>query len=109
MAPIFEVKQTSMIRRFTLSLGILAALLLIACASAPVQEMSDARQAIQAAKAAGADVNVDQNLSKAETYLQDAQSAIEVGEYSVARDSARAAREEALQAQKNQASATTTN
>ncbi len=81
-------------------------LLLTACASAPVQEMSDARQAIQAAKAAGADVGADQNLSKAETFLQHAQQALEEGSYKSARNSAMAAREEALQAQQNQSGVT---
>jgi uncharacterized protein YcfL len=95
-----------MIRRISLYLGFMVALLLTACASAPVQEMSDARQAIQAAKEAGADINADQNLSNAESHLQEAQQALAVGEYKTARDSALAAREEALQAQKNHVSTT---
>ena len=43
---------------------------LISCASAPVQEMSDARQAIQAAKEGGTISDSQANLSKAESLLK---------------------------------------
>jgi len=72
-----------------------------ACASAPVQEMSDARQAIRAAKEAGANSQSQTNLQKAEQLLKQAQQALEHGEYKMARNRARAARDEALEAQKN--------
>ncbi|NOZ52470.1 MAG: DUF4398 domain-containing protein [Gammaproteobacteria bacterium] len=72
------------------------------CVSAPVQEMSDARQAIQVAKEVGAESRLSQiNLQKAEQFLKQAQQALEHGEYNTARSHARAARDEALEAQKN--------
>ena len=46
-----------------------AALLLTACAGPPVQEMSDARQAIQAAEDAGADDKAPMVLQQARDYL----------------------------------------
>ena len=70
-----------------------------ACATAPVQEMSDARQAIQAAKSVGADENTQSNLVQAKKFLEKAEHALHVGEYKVARVNALAAKEEALQAQ----------
>jgi len=70
------------------------------CASAPVQEMSDARQAIQAAKEAGASAETQPNLQKAENLLKEAESALENGEYKKAKLTATEARNEALKAQK---------
>ncbi|WP_455200371.1 DUF4398 domain-containing protein [Kaarinaea lacus] len=74
--------------------------LLSGCVSAPVQEMSDARQAIQAAKEAGAQPDSQHNLQKAESLLKDAELALENGEYKKARSTALEARNEAMQAQK---------
>ena len=81
------------------SLLLSAALLLGACASAPIQEMSDARQAIQAAKSIGASEENQANLNKATQFLKQAEEALEVGEYKQARVHALAARQEAIQAQ----------
>ncbi len=92
---ITKLKFTSL--AFTLSLTVL----LFSCVSAPVQEMSDARQAIQAAKEAGADNSNDANLQKAQTLLEKAEQALENGEYKKARSTAIEARNEALQAQKD--------
>jgi hypothetical protein len=72
---------------------------LISCASAPVQEMSDARQAIQAAKEGGASANSQTNISKAESLLKEAEAALENGEYKKAKLTATEARNEAIKAQ----------
>lgn len=84
---------------FAVCLGSL--LLLSGCVSAPVQEMSDARQAIQAAKEAGARSDSQHNLQKAESLIKDAELALENGEYKKARSTAIEARNEAMQAQKD--------
>ncbi|WP_455212233.1 DUF4398 domain-containing protein [Kaarinaea lacus] len=72
---------------------------LAACATAPVQEMSDARQAIQAAKSVGVDENSQSNLVQAQKLLKKAEHALHTGEYKQARVNALAAKEEAIQAQ----------
>ena len=74
-------------------------ILLVGCVSAPVQEMSDARQAIRAAKEAGAKPETETSLVKAESLLKQAEAALESGEYSKARDTATEARDEAIKAQ----------
>jgi hypothetical protein len=70
-----------------------------ACATAPVQEMSDARQAIQSAKSVGVDEHTQSNLVQAKKLLKKAEHALHSGEYKEARVNAVAARQEALQAQ----------
>jgi hypothetical protein len=85
---------------------ILAALcifLFSACASAPVQEMSDARQAIYAARSVPTN-SIEPSLLRAEKYLRLAEKALHVGDYRDARENAKLAREHALQAQKALAS-----
>jgi Tfp pilus assembly protein PilX len=79
-----------------------ALMLLFSCASAPVQEMSDARQAIQAAREAGAQNSTQSSsLEKAEALLKEAELSLENGEYKKARLTAVQARDEALRAQKD--------
>lgn len=77
-----------------------------ACASAPVQEMSDARQAIYAAKSVPTS-NSEPSLLRAEKFLKMAEKALHVGDYRDARENAKLAREHALQAQKALASRST--
>jgi len=72
---------------------------LISCASAPVQEMSDARQAIQAAKEGGTTGDSQTSLTKAESLLKEAEAALESGEYKKAKLTATEARNEAIKAQ----------
>ena len=72
---------------------------LISCVSAPVQEMSDARQAIQAAKESNPAGNSQENLIKAESLLKEAEAALESGEYKKAKLTATEARNEAIKAQ----------
>ncbi|HHC71902.1 MAG TPA: DUF4398 domain-containing protein [Thiotrichales bacterium] len=73
-------------------------LLLFGCAVAPVQEMSDARQAIQAAREAGAAIRSPQVLEEAERLLDAAERSLEVGDYSRARELAVAAHRKAIEA-----------
>lgn len=80
-----------------------AAVLLAGCATAPpVQEMSDARQVIAAAREAGAAERVPAMLQEAEDRLANAQAYLNRGDsspnWSFARRDARAAKEIALEA-----------
>ena len=95
-------------KRFRLKLVLLMLVtgLLTACAGAPVQEMSDARQAIQAARQAGAEHYSPDVLAQAQALIEKAQQQLELGEFGRARDSAlsakrkaQAARQEALEHQ----------
>jgi hypothetical protein len=76
----------------------LAALALAACSGAPVQEMSNARQAIRAARDAGAEKMAPQKLNEAEALLNRAEDSLERRAYRDARRSAIAARDKAAEA-----------
>lgn len=78
--------------------SVAALLLLAACAGAPVQEMSDARQAIQAAEEAGAREHAPAALSDAQRLLSSAEQKLQVQAYSGARHDAREARRRAAEA-----------
>jgi len=58
------------------------------CATAPVQAMSDARQAVQAAGRAGAPRYAPADYAAARRWLDDAQFALQGGDYERARSSA---------------------
>src|SRR6185437_16967896 len=75
-----------------------ALVLLVACAGAPVQEMSDARQAVAAPEQTLAGTPASPSLQSAKQYLQAAQAALDAGEYSTARQDAQLARQLALRA-----------
>ena len=74
------------------------ALLLAACETAPVQEMSDARQAIAVAREAGAEDLAASELREAEAYLESAQVKLENRAFAQARVDAIAAKNSALEA-----------
>jgi len=81
-------------------------LLLAGCASVPpVQEMSDARQAIQAAKEAHAEQHAPLILRSAENALAIATRQLEAGQYDSARRHAVEARKQAIVARDRAASA----
>jgi predicted S18 family serine protease len=82
--------------KFTSLFAIL--LMLAACVSLPVQEMSDARQAIRSAERAGAAVYAPKQLQKAKQMLEKAQTSLETGAYFEARRFALEARDKAIQA-----------
>jgi hypothetical protein len=71
---------------------------LAACTTAPVQEMSDARQAIRSAEEAGAAQRPSDALSAAQRLLRAAQTYLEAGAYDDARRFASDARDEAIKA-----------
>lgn len=68
------------------------------CVSAPVQEMSNARQAIKAARDAGAERVAPQVLSEAQALLQQAESSLQKRAYREARRNAVAAHHKAAEA-----------
>jgi len=80
---------------------IAAALSLVAlagCATAPTQEMSDARQSVQVAQEAGAERYGVQNLRNAREHLQRAERELELRYFSSARQDAELAKNEAIKA-----------
>lgn len=76
----------------------LVLLLLAGCAAPPVQEMSDARQAIRAAQAAGAAEGAPAELAAAEQLIDEAQAYLQRKEYRRAGQAATEAREAAIRA-----------
>jgi hypothetical protein len=100
LTPLIAVTDfLSMTITITRSLGAVAVLLaLIACAGPPVQEMSDARQAIQAAESAGAPQYAPVVLGQAKDYLASAEQKLEKRAYNGARNDARLAKQKATHA-----------
>ena len=87
----------------SLSQAILLAVLLLGAGcetSPPVQEMSDARQAIAVAKEAGAAEHAAFHLKAAEDYLKSAEEKLNDQQYSRARYDAKQAKMKALDALK---------
>lgn len=81
--------------------GLLLTLLcagLFGCAGAPVQEMSNARQAIKAARDAGADQSAPQKMSEAQSLLEQAETSLQKGDWRDARRNAVEARGRATEA-----------
>jgi hypothetical protein len=68
------------------------------CKTAPVQEMSEARQAIDAARAAGAERYANTELERALSSLKTAEQMLNDRRFRDARRSARQARDEAIKA-----------
>ena len=74
----------------------LLSVLLSACASLPpTQEMSDARQALQAAEEIGSRQLLEQRMQRVESLLRRAERRLAVREYALARGDARAAKQKA--------------
>lgn len=82
--------------RLVVLTGLLAAL--AACAGAPVQEMSNARQSLAAAEQAQAEKAAPNDMANAHKYLDAAQAALDSGDYSTAREDALRAQQSALRA-----------
>ena len=81
------------------SVALLAALMLLSgCAAAPVQTMSDTRQTIRAAEAAGAATAAPEALATARAELRRAEQMLREGEYRAARREAEVARQSAADA-----------
>ena len=79
---------------------VLCAIAGIGCAGAPVQEMSNARQAVRAAEKAGAVALAPELLAEARQALRNAESHLRQGEYRTARDEAELARAKAVEARR---------
>ncbi len=87
------------LRKFFIAMSVSVLLLATACAvTPPVQEMSNARQSIQAAIDAGAETLASSELAEARSLLKDASTELESGEYLQARDNALQAKEYAIKA-----------
>ena len=80
--------------------ALVAAGMLAGCAGAPIQEMSDARQAIRAAERAGAAKYAPEPLAEAKKLVDQARSSMQQREYREARDDAERAREKAVEARR---------
>lgn len=77
---------------------VLIAALLGACAGPPVQEMSDARQAIEAAEEAGAAQHAPMQLRYARDAILNAERKLQKKAYNGARKDARQAKDKAVEA-----------
>lgn len=78
-------------------LTVVGGILLTGCVVAPpVQEMSDARQAVQAARDAQAQRYAVEVLSSAEQLLEQATRDLQAGQYQTARDAAVEAKQQAM-------------
>ncbi len=81
-----------------LASALLYGAVLSGCAGAPVQEMSNARQAIRAAEHAGAAATAPAVMDEAKQLLKSAESHLRRGDYRAARDEAELARTRAVEA-----------
>ena len=70
------------------------------CAGAPVQEMSNARQAVRAAEHAGATAAAPEVMGEARQLLKSAEGNLRRGDYRAARDEAELARTKAVEARR---------
>jgi hypothetical protein len=92
-----------LMRRYTLPLllaALLAGVTFAGCAGAPLQEMSDARQAVRAAERAGATKHAPEPLAEARRLVEQARLNMQKGEYKAAREDAEKAREKATEARR---------
>ena len=80
--------------------GLLVGSQLSGCAGAPVQEMSNARQALMAAERVGAEKHAPELYTEALNLVKSAQANIRKQEYRQARDDAELAREKAIEARR---------
>ncbi len=86
-------------RIFKCGINILSYSLVVGCAATPpTQEMSDARQSVEAAKSVGAGKHAPTALDSAQHLLSKAQNDLEAGDFKEAQKEAIAAREAARQA-----------
>lgn len=86
------------LRNALVSILLLLVTMLAGCVSAPVQEMSDARQAIAAAETAGADSLSPRALEQAKKLLRQAETGLESGAYKDAQRDAELAKQAAIEA-----------
>lgn len=79
------------------------------CSSLPVQEVSDARQAISSARAAGGERYTPQTLEQAERLIDQALADLALGHYRSARTAALTAKQRAIYAREAALSVQPTN
>lgn len=83
---------------FLYGLAVVTLLAAGGCETMPVQEMSDARQAIMAAKEAGAEQHAAEELLAAQASLQNAEQSLNSRNYGAARREALDAKSKAIDA-----------
>lgn len=83
--------------RMLLAVSLLG-LVLTGCTTLPVQEVSDARQAISAARAAGGERYTPETLQQAEQLVDQALKNLAAGDYHSARAAALTAKQQAIYA-----------
>jgi hypothetical protein len=81
-----------------LALTTILGCMLAACATAPTQEMSDARQSVRVAQDVGAEELGVRNLRTARDHLQRAERELELRYFASAREDAQLAKSEAIKA-----------
>ncbi|MBK1674360.1 hypothetical protein CKO35_13855 [Ectothiorhodospira shaposhnikovii] len=80
-------------------MAVYVTILFAGCATmAPVQEMSDARQALRAAEEVGAPERMPEIYERSRQLLEQAESSLSAGEFHTARRKAKEARELAIEA-----------
>jgi hypothetical protein len=80
--------------------ALLVAPFVVGCAGMPLQQMSDARQAIRAAERAGAEKHAPELLGEARALVESARESMHKGDYREARDDAELARAKAMEARR---------
>ena len=94
-----QIPVRQAIKRVILALtAMLGSAMLVACATAPVQEMSDARQAIRAAQDAGAAISAAKPLSEAQIALNRAELSLSKRYFRAAKRNAEEAHGKAVEA-----------
>src|SRR5258707_15772841 len=88
----------SFVRRLRLPLAIAAVLTSLSCGDPPDKELQQARDAIESARGAGADLYAREEFSAAETALKNATDAVDQRDYRLALNRALDARERAQNA-----------
>jgi len=92
-----SAQKLKSIKRFLL-LWILAAGTVACATSAPVQEMSNARQTIASALEVRAEIYAPKHLETAEKFMEQATEALESGDYALAKEYAVSAQQYAVKA-----------
>lgn len=103
-------KHTSFVRNICFSIlfaVLVAAVGVVGCSSVPVQEMSDARQAIKSAQNEGVSSQTSSEFADALRLIKLAQQKLESGEYKKARMNALTAKQKALDARQKAIDANT--
>jgi hypothetical protein len=94
-------RPVPLLSRLPMMLAVLWAMAsLTGCVGAPVQEMSNARQAVRAAEKAGASKYAPELLTEAQSLLKSAETNLRHREYRVAREEAEQARSKAIEARR---------